>query len=98
MRVKTSITLSEQTLRLVDRLAGKTSNRSRVIEQVVEAFAAAQARRARDERDLEILNRRGEALNRVMADVLAFLRDVCGGVSCTASGGRRALRSPLGSS
>jgi predicted transcriptional regulator len=76
MRIKTSITLSEGTLKLVDRLAGKDSNRSRVIEQAIEAFAAAQARRARDARDLEAINRRAGALNREVADALAFQEDV----------------------
>ncbi len=72
MRVKTSITLSEKTLRTVDQLAGKDSNRSRVIEQAVEAYAAARARSARDARDLETINRRADALNREVAEALAF--------------------------
>ncbi len=72
MRVKTSITLSEETLKVVDRLAGKTSNRSRVIEQAVEAYAAARTRSARDARDLEVINRRADDLNREVAEALAF--------------------------
>jgi predicted transcriptional regulator len=72
MRVKTSITLSEETLKTVDRLAGKSSNRSRVIEQAIEAYSAAQARSARDARDLETINRQAEALNRELADALTF--------------------------
>ncbi len=72
MRVKTSITLSEATLKTVDRLAGKNSNRSRVIEQAVEAFAVARNRRARDAKDLEAINLRAVALNREVADALTF--------------------------
>jgi len=72
MRIKTSITLSEKTLKIVDRLAGKSSNRSRVIEQAVEAFAAAQARSVRDARDLAAINRRADALNREVAEALGF--------------------------
>jgi metal-responsive CopG/Arc/MetJ family transcriptional regulator len=72
MRVKTSITLSEATLKMVDRLAGKNSNRSRVIEQAVEAFAVARNRRARDAKDLEAINLRAVALNREVADALTF--------------------------
>lgn len=76
MRVKTSITLSEKTLKVVDRLAGKTSNRSRIIEQAVEAYAAARARSARDARDLEVINRRADDLNREVAEALAFQEDL----------------------
>jgi len=76
MRVKTSITLSEEALKIVDRLAGRTSNRSRVIEQAIEAFAAARARSARDARDLEAINRGADALNREMAAALAFQEDL----------------------
>jgi metal-responsive CopG/Arc/MetJ family transcriptional regulator len=76
MRVKTSITLSEQTLKTVDRLAGKTSNRSRVIEEAVEAFAAARARGARDARDLEAINRHSDALNREVAEALGFQEEL----------------------
>jgi metal-responsive CopG/Arc/MetJ family transcriptional regulator len=76
MRVKTSITLSKETLKVVDRLAGKTSNRSRVIEQAVEAYAAARVRSARDARDLEVINRRADALNREVAEALAFQEEL----------------------
>lgn len=54
------------------RLSGKDSNRSRIIEQTVEAYAAPRARNAHDARDLEIINRRADALNREVADALAF--------------------------
>ncbi|MBI5544724.1 MAG: ribbon-helix-helix protein, CopG family [Deltaproteobacteria bacterium] len=76
MRVKTSITLSEKTLKIVDRLAGKESNRSRIIEQAVEAFAAARARSERDARDLEVINRRADALNREVAEALAIQEEL----------------------
>jgi predicted transcriptional regulator len=76
MRVKTSVTLSEQTLELVDRLAGTTSNRSRIIEQAIEFFGAAQARSARDARDLAAINRGADALNRELADALHFQVEV----------------------
>jgi metal-responsive CopG/Arc/MetJ family transcriptional regulator len=76
MRVKTSITLSEDTIKLVDRLAGKASNRSRVIEAAVQAYAASRARAARDRRDVEILNRAAAALNREVAETLEFQADL----------------------
>ena len=75
MKVKTSITLSEATLRAVDKLAAKGSTRSQVIEDAVVAYLAARRKAARDRKDLAILNRRAEELNREVADVLD-LQDV----------------------
>jgi predicted transcriptional regulator len=71
MRCKTSITLSEETMRAVTRLAGP-SGRSRLIEEAIVAYLRTQARSARDERDREILDRRASALNEEIADVLRF--------------------------
>lgn len=59
-------------LRAIDRLAGHGSNRSRVIEQALAAWLADQERVARDARDLEILDRRADALNREMTEALEF--------------------------
>jgi len=55
MRVKTSVSISREALRVVDRLAGKGRNRSRVIETAVLAYASSRARTAREKKDLEIL-------------------------------------------
>lgn len=70
MRVKTSITLEEDTLKAVDRLARRRSNRSRVIEEAIHAFLALRARASRDTRDLEIINRRAAELNREVEGAL----------------------------
>ena len=70
MKVKTSITLAEETLEAIDRVAGADSNRSRVIERAVLEFIRRQERAARDARDFAILNRAADRLNREMADVL----------------------------
>ncbi len=72
MKVKTSITLSEELLREMDKLVGQYGNRSAIIEQAIRAFLAAGVRRARDARDLEILNRRADALNAEAEDVLHY--------------------------
>ena len=63
MHVKTSITLTEETLRAVDRVAGRGANRSRVIEEAIVAWLAQRARNARNARDREILDRSAAALN-----------------------------------
>lgn len=72
MRVKTSVTLSEETVRAIDELAGRKVNRSRFIEEAVLAHVERQRRRLRDQRDVEIINRNAERLNQEVEDVLAY--------------------------
>ena len=72
MRVKTSVTLSPETLRAIDEIAGELLNRSRVIEQAVLEFIERRRRADRDARDLEILNRSADVLNEEVEDVLAY--------------------------
>ena len=76
MKVKTSVTLSEDLVRTMDDLAGQYGNRSALIEQAVRCFLAAETRRRRDARDLEILNQRAELLNREAEDVLSYQVDL----------------------
>jgi metal-responsive CopG/Arc/MetJ family transcriptional regulator len=71
VKLKTSITLEEDVVRAMDELGG-AENRSRFIERAVREHLELRARRRRDERDLEILSRAAEALNREMEDVLSF--------------------------
>ena len=76
MNVKTSISLSEATLKAVDQLArARATNRSRVIEEAVRAYVAQKARDQRDRRDLDRLNRAAGALNREVQESLAFQRE-----------------------
>jgi len=72
MKVKTSITLSASTIEAVDKLAGPGMARSRVIEQAVLEFVERRRRQLREQKDLEILNRSADRLNREIEDVLAF--------------------------
>ena len=72
MKVKTSITLSEELIRAMDALSSQYGTRSALIEQAVRDFLATVARRQREAQDLEILNRRAEALNVEAADVLSY--------------------------
>ncbi len=75
MKVKTSVTLSKEALRAVDRLAGRGGNRSRVIEAAVLHLAAARERGARDARDRERIDRLANELNREASDVLEYQTD-----------------------
>lgn len=72
MKVKTSITLSSEVLEAIDTLTDRGRNRSELIEAAVRAYLAQMKRNARDARDLDILNRRAERLNREAADVLTY--------------------------
>lgn len=71
MKVKASITLSDDLLRAVDELA-KSSSRSEVIEHAVRDFLAARERQLRDARDLEIMNKHADAYNLETADLLSY--------------------------
>jgi len=72
MKIKTSVTLSEHLVRDVDQLAKQYGTRSAVVELALRDFVAAAARRDRDARDIEILNRRADALNAEAEDVLSY--------------------------
>lgn len=75
MKVKTSVTLSEELIRQIDALSGQYGTRSALIEQAVRDFLTAQAKRTREAQDLEILNQRAEALNVEAEDVLSYQVD-----------------------
>jgi metal-responsive CopG/Arc/MetJ family transcriptional regulator len=72
MKVKTSITLSEELLHKIDALTSQYGTRSALIEQAVRDFLAAAAKCTREAQDLEILNQRAEALNAEATDVLSY--------------------------
>jgi metal-responsive CopG/Arc/MetJ family transcriptional regulator len=72
MKIKTSVTLSEELIQQIDALSSQYGTRSALIEQAVRDFLAARAQRTRDAQDLEILNRRAEALNVEAEDVLSY--------------------------
>ena len=72
MKVKTSVTLSEETVRAIDEIAGRGRSRSRVIEEAVIEHLDRRRRVKRNARDVEIINRHAARLNREMEDVLAY--------------------------
>ena len=72
MTVKTSITLSEETLKAIDREVAPGSNRSRLIETALREWLAGRAKAARDERELRLLNRHAADFNRETAEALEF--------------------------
>jgi metal-responsive CopG/Arc/MetJ family transcriptional regulator len=72
MKVKTSVTLSPETLRAIDRRTNGRISRSEFVEQAAVALLERMAREEQEARDLEILNRRASRLNREAADVLEY--------------------------
>jgi metal-responsive CopG/Arc/MetJ family transcriptional regulator len=72
MKVKTSITLSEDVLRAIDQISGESINRSAFIELALKDYLAEKAKKMRDQRDLEILNNNSKSLNSEAEDVLTY--------------------------
>ena len=75
MKEKTSVTLSEEVLKGVDRLAGKKHSRSAVIEHALRTYLRQRERSLINARDLEILNREADALNAEAEDIPLYQAD-----------------------
>jgi metal-responsive CopG/Arc/MetJ family transcriptional regulator len=72
MKEKTSITLSKEVLVSLDRIAGSKQSRSAFIESVLTEYLKARVREQREARDLALINRHGEQLNRDAEDALEY--------------------------
>lgn len=72
MKTKTSITLSDDVIRAIDKLAGKSKNRSEFTGTAVRTYIAQVIRQERNARDLEIINQRADRLNEEALDVLEY--------------------------
>jgi len=69
VRVKTSITFPAE---LLDRLDRVDKNRSALLERAAVAWLGHLERVERDRRDIEIIDRNAERLNREAVDALAY--------------------------
>ena len=69
MRVKTSITLPSELLGRLDRI---DKNRSALLERAARAYLARLESEERDRRDIEIIDRNADRLNREAADTLEY--------------------------
>jgi Arc/MetJ-type ribon-helix-helix transcriptional regulator len=72
MKTKTSITLSEDVVKAMDKLLGQYKNRSEFIELALRNYIAQLIRKERNARDLEIINQCADRLNEEALDVLAY--------------------------
>jgi metal-responsive CopG/Arc/MetJ family transcriptional regulator len=69
VRVKTSITLPSELISQLDRV---DKNRSALLERAARAYLARLEIDERDRRDIEIINRNAERLNREAMDTLEY--------------------------
>jgi len=69
VRVKTSITLPKELLGKLDRM---DKNRSALLERAARAYLLELERQARDLRDIEVIDRVAERLNREAVDTLDY--------------------------
>ena len=76
MKVKTSVTLSEDVLEEVDSAVEESGNRSAFIEEAVREHLDRLRKKARDEKDLYILNEQADELNEEALDVLSYQVDL----------------------
>jgi metal-responsive CopG/Arc/MetJ family transcriptional regulator len=72
IKVKTSITLSEDLLEAIDQWSTLFKNRSEFIESAIRAFIDQKIRDEQNAKDLAIINRQVERLNKEAADVLNY--------------------------
>jgi len=70
MKEKTSVTLSPEILVGIDRLAGNKRSRSAFIEDVLRQYLRERVKAERRARDLAILNRYADEMNRDAEDGL----------------------------
>lgn len=75
MKAKTSITLSNDILRDIDRAAGSERSRSAFIEQILCEYFQNQERARFEARELELLNRAADDLKSEVEDILRYQAD-----------------------
>ena len=72
MKAKTSLTLSEDLVASIDKLAGPKVSRSAYIEQILREFVNRRAQSRKDAREVASINRHAAQLNAEMSDALTF--------------------------
>ena len=75
MKIKTSVTLSEELVALIDSHTEGETNRSAFIELAVRTYLQILRRRERDQGDLRTINRLSRRLNKEAEDVLDYQRE-----------------------
>jgi metal-responsive CopG/Arc/MetJ family transcriptional regulator len=70
MKEKTSITLSREVLTGIDSIAGSKQSRSAFIEAILSQYLRERKKTQRDARDLELIKRHADELNRDALEAL----------------------------
>lgn len=78
MKLKTSLTLSEDLVATLDRLAGPDVSRSSFIEKILREFVETRAQARRNARLAAAINRHAAKLNAEMKDALSFQSGIDG--------------------
>ena len=72
MKVKTSITLSEELMEAIDGVLANYNNRSTFLETAAWSYLKQLEKDRRDARDIEILDEMAEDLNDEIEDILGY--------------------------
>ena len=72
MKIKTSITITDSLLTVIDRWCRKSKSRSEFIETAIRSYIEQLSREQLDVRDLGIINDHIDELNEEAADVLDY--------------------------
>lgn len=76
MKVKASFTISDKTLKALDRLVGKGGNRSAFVEEALQAAITQRDRELRDARDVALYEKYAAELNREQQEIDELLARV----------------------
>jgi len=72
MKVKTSVTLSEDIIKVIDKRLSAHKNRSDFIECALRAYIDKLIKDEQNARDLDIINKQADRLNKEAIDVLSY--------------------------
>ena len=72
MKIKTSVTTSQELLSVMDEFLDADKNRSLFLEKAAWAYIAKLRRAQRNAQDTEIINQRADELNAEALDALAY--------------------------
>ena len=72
MKIKTSVTLSEELLNAIDEKSGQNKSRSDFIEKALWIYIEIYLKEVQDRCDLQIINNNSDRLNNEASDVLDY--------------------------
>jgi len=76
MKIKTTVTLSEDLLKAIDLHLGSKKTRSEFLEIAAEKYIQSLESAGPEQRDWEILNKYSDSLNQEAEDVLGYQTDL----------------------